>query len=258
MKTFVKNRKGQKVCVVVEGESNPKGLVFIMHGLSGNKDQEHIRTFTQAFLDNGYTAVSFDTTNTFGESDGLYEEATTTNYYEDLEDIISWASGQPWYHEPFVLVGHSLGGICVALYAEAHPNKIKALAPISTVVSGKLSEENKISKGKKSELEDWKKTGWRTETSANRPGLIKRLKWAHMEDRLKYNLLPKADKLTMPVLMIVGNQDNSTPQDHQKILYDVLPGKKELHIIKNAPHTFKNLEHLVEIKNIFTNWINSL
>ena len=41
-----------------------------------------------------------------------------------------------WYGEPFVLVGHSLGGISTALFAENYPDKVKALAPISTVVSG--------------------------------------------------------------------------------------------------------------------------
>jgi len=34
--------------------------------------------------------------------------------------------------------------------------------------------------------------------------------------------------------------------------------KKELHVIKSAPHTFKDQEHLEEIKKIFLNWIKSI
>ncbi len=255
MKTFITNRKGQKIAVIVEEIPNAKGLAFVMHGLSGNKEQAHIQTFAKSFVDSGYTTVLFDTTNTFGESDGNYEDATATNYYEDLEDVISWSKTQSWYQEPFCLAGHSLGGLCVALYAEKHPEQIKALAPAATVVSGELSEQNKMSKG---ELENWKKTGWRTETSTNMPGLIKKLKWSHMEDRLKYDLLPEARKLTMPVLMIVGSEDNSTPPKHQQILFDALPGKKELHIIKGAPHTFREENHLKEIKTIFNEWIKKI
>jgi pimeloyl-ACP methyl ester carboxylesterase len=254
-KEFIKNRKNQKIAVIVEQTESQKGLAFVMHGLSGSKEGPHIETMADAFKENDYTVVRFDTTNTFGESDGDYEDATTTNYYEDLEDVIKWASRQPWYREPFVLAGHSLGGICVALFAEKYPGKVKGLAPISTVVSGKLSLE---APSNKERWKEWKRTGWREEESQSMPGVIKRLKWSHMEDRLKYDLLTKIDKLTMPVLLIVGENDESTPSEHQQILYEALPGKKELHIIENAQHTFRDLGHLAEIKQIFNKWIGSI
>jgi len=254
MKLFIKNRHSKNIAVVVEENKNPKGLVFVMHGLGGFKEQKHIQAFTDAFRENDFTTVLFDTTHTYGESDGLYEDATTTNYYEDLEDVINWAKTQSWFQKPFWLVGHSLGGISTALYAERHPNEVKALAPISTVVSGELSVETKKTRGT---LDEWKKTGWLIAKSESKPGLIKKLKWSEMEDRLKYDLLPEANKLTMPVLLIVGDKDDGTPPEHQKILFDKLPGKKEMHIIKNAPHTFKDPEHLAEIKTIFDTWIKN-
>src|SRR3990167_2091167 len=106
-KIFIKNRKNQKICVVLEKNTEQKGLVFIMHGLGGSKDELHIQTFAKTFRDNGFTVVRFDTTNTFGESDGDYADATTTNYYQDLEDVIKWAGSQDFYQEPFYLTGHS-------------------------------------------------------------------------------------------------------------------------------------------------------
>ena len=252
-KQNIKNRKDQNIVVLVEETANPKGLVFIMHGLGGNKEASHIQTFADSFKENNYTVVRFDTTNTYGESDGSPEDATVTNYYQDLEDVISWAAKQSWYQVPFVLAGHSLGGICTALYAQNYPDKVKALAPISTVVSGKLSLETKD----KDTLEDWEKTGYRIVPSSSTPGLMKKLKWSHIKDRLKYNLLEKVDKLTMPVLLIVGEDDDTTPVKHQKILYEKLPGKKELYIIKGAEHTFREPQHLKEIKEIFNKWIKN-
>jgi len=250
-KQLIKNRKNQNMAVIIENVPNPKGLVFIMHGLGGFKEQNHIQAFAQSFQENNYTVVRFDTTNTFGESDGKYENATTTNYYEDLEDVIKWAKNQDWYQEPFILAGHSLGGICTALYAENYPSKIKALAPISTVVSGKLSFDAHT----KEEMENWEKTGWKIKESKSIPGVIKKLPWSQMVDRMKYDLLKKADKLTMPVLLIVGENDHSCPPKHHKILFEALPGKKELHVIKGAVHTFRKEEHLEEIKEIFDKWI---
>ena len=253
MKQTIKNRKGQNVVVLIEESPNQKGLAFVMHGLGGFKEQLHIQAMADAFKEKGYTVIRFDTTNTIGESDGDYSKATTTNYYQDLEDVISWAKSQKWYQEPFYLVGHSLGGICTAFYAENYPKKIKALAPISTVVSGKLSLE--VNPKEKAE---WKKTGWLIKESKSKSGIMKKLPWSHMADRLRYNLLEKVDKLTMPILLIVGENDEPTPPEHQKILYEKLLGKKEFHIIKGATHTFREEAHLKKIKQIFLKWIESL
>lgn len=253
-KATIKNRKGQQIAVITDVIPSAKGLAFVMHGLGGFKEQPHIQTIAAAFKESGYSVVRFDTTNTLGESDGNYEDATTTNYYEDLEDVITWAARQRWYQEPFVLAGHSLGSICVALFAENYLEKVKALAPVSMVVSGKLTVEA-MKHHKPDELKKWQTTGWLEEVSNSKPGVVKRLKWSHMEDRLKYNLMPKVDSLTMPVLLIVGEEDVSTPPEHQKILFEALPGEKEFHIINGAPHTWREEKHLVELKQIITNWI---
>lgn len=252
-KIFIKNRKNQNISVLIEKSKNQKGLAFVMHGLGGFKEQPHIETFAKAFKNNNYTVIRFDTTNSFGKSDGNYADATITNYYEDLEDVIDWFKEKIFYQEPFVLCGHSLGAICSALYAENYPEKVKALAPISTVISGELSQQTYS----KEELEDWQKTGLRT-TIGYSSGIKKTIKWAEMEDRLKYNLLLKIDKLIMPTLMLVGELDTSTPLKHQQILFDKLPGEKEMHIIKGAQHTFRDKNHLDEIYNILNQWIKKI
>lgn len=254
-KLAIKNRKGQNIVVLVEKTQDAKGLAFVMHGLSGNKEQRHIAVFAQAFKEKGYTVVRFDTTNTYGESDGKYEDATFTNYYEDLEDVITWAKKQNWYQEPFCLAGHSFGGMAVIFYAEKYPNEIKALAPISSTISGKLSES---SVKYKKIIADWKRTGWKEEKSDKVSGGVKRLTCSHMVDRLQYDMLPNAHELTMPVLIIVGEKDDGTPPEHQQMLYEKLPGKKEIHIIKDAHHTFVAPNHLKEIKQIFLKWIDQL
>lgn len=254
-KIFIKNRDDLTVVVLLEQNPVQNGLVFVAHGLGGFKEQPQMQMLADVFTKKGYTVVRFDTTNTLGESDGDYADATVTNYYADLEDVIRWAETQTWYQEPFVLVGHSLGGMTVTLYAQKYPEKVKALAPLSTVVSGELSLQTKKSTG---ELEEWKRTGWRISKSESKPGAIKRLKWSHMEDRLKYDLLPNIGQLTMPTLLVVGELDDATPVEHQQMLYNHLPAKKEIHIIKNAPHTFRDPKYLQEIKKIFAGWISRI
>lgn len=257
-KIFIKNRNNQKVCVLLDIAENQKGLVFVMHGLGGFKEQAHIQAFANAFKERDFTVVRFDTTNTLGESDGNYEDATLTNYYFDLEDVIAWGSKQPWYQEPFYLIGHSLGGFSVALYAERYPGKVKGVAPISPVVSGQLSEDAH----KEFDAENykkWQETGWLIQESSSKPGVLKKLKWSHMIDRLQYTLLPDAQLLTMPVLLITGEKDTSTPPKHVEVLLQALPGNRKLHfVIPGAPHTFKSPQDLSEIKQLIVNWITSI
>lgn len=224
-----------------------------MHGLSGFKEQPHIQVMADSFKENGFTVVRFDTTNSCGESYGSYEDGTVTNYYEDLIDVINWARDKDWHQEPFCLAGHSLGGIAISLYAQKYPKEVKALAPISTVISGKLSAETKQNK---EQWEEWQRTGWKVWESSSKPGTIKRLKWNHMVDKMQYDLLDNADKLTMPVLLVVGSEDEATPPEHQEVLYKKLPGEKEMHIIKGAQHSFRGKETaLDELKQILSNWI---
>ena len=96
-KVFIKNRKDQKVSVIIEEVETPKGLAFVMHGLGGFKEQAHLEMIADLFKENGYTVARFDTTNTIGKSEGNFEDATVTNYYEDLEDVIKWSESQIWH-----------------------------------------------------------------------------------------------------------------------------------------------------------------
>lgn len=254
-KEIIQNRKGQNMAVITEETEFQKGLVFVMHGLGGFKEQPHIQTIAEAFKEREYTVVRFDTTNSVGESDGNLEFATVTNYYEDLEDVINWAQKQKWYQEPFCLAGHSLGGFCISWYAINHPGKAKAIAPISSFISGKIFIETLKTK---ESIEEWEKRGYREWESSSKPGLIKRLNWSFALDSLKYDLLVKAEEIKVPVLIIAGDQDTDTRLEHLKILYEKLIAKKEFHAIKGAPHTFREKNHLQEIKNIFLSWIDLL
>lgn len=251
-KLFIKNRKNQNISLIIEKSDNQIGLVFVMHALGATKEQPQIQLFAKSFKDNNYTVVRFDTTNSCWESDWEYENATITNYYEDLEDVIARSEKENFYKEPFVLCGHSVGWMCSILYAENFPKKIKALAPISTLISWSLSKMRYT----KEELDDWEKSWWQIRPRSN--GGVKKLKWSHFVDRMKYDVLLLAKNLTMPKLMIVGDMDKSSPIKHQQILFDQLIGKKELYIIKDASHDFKEPQHLEEIYQIFDNRIKKI
>lgn len=253
---FIKNRKSKDIAIAIDkSKKNTSGLAIVMHGLGGFKEQPHIRTMIDILKNNSYDVISFDTTNTFGKSDGNYSNATVTNYYEDLEDIISWTKNKFNYEGQFILAGHSIGGLSISLFAEKYPEKVKALAPISTIVSGKLWKQAQ----NKKMLEDWKNSGvWIRESNDSDHGNRKVLKWTFAEDIMQYDLLKDISKLTMPVLLVVGDKDLTATVSHQKILFGKLPGKKELYVIKDARHVFRDESHLREIGNIMSEWLKKI
>ena len=272
-KIFIKNRNNLniRVCIdapILDETASQKGLAFIMPGLGSQHKKSEFRALAEILTRLGYVAISFDPTHSFGESDGLYEDATFTNYASDLEDVIEWASKKPdgfkpdatntantinvTYVEPFILVGHSLGAMSVVYYTERFPEKVKALAPISTTVSGKLSIEARPAE----EIEKWKNLGYQETVRSN--GEVRRLKWSHMEDRLTYDLLEKAEQIRVPLLMLVGDLDPLTPPRHQQLLFDAVATSaedKEFHIIKNADHNIGTPETLSQVKEIFEKWL---
>ena len=255
----IKNRKGLKIVGELHRPENPIGLVFIQHGLGSYKEQVAVVAAVDIFLKNNYIVINFDSTNSVGESGGKFEDATLQLHYEDFVDVIDWAKNQSWYKEPFVLFGSSLGGHSVLKYAEEYSVIVKAVVAKAPVISGELSFKT-YEKFNPEVLKKWKETGWDERKSVSKPGLIKRLPWSHMEERLNHDLRPSALKLIMPILIVVGENDTSCPLDVQKTLFDLLPKKKEneLIVIKGAPHTFREKGHIDEFKNELDNWLKSL
>ncbi len=260
MKFSIKNRKDLKIVGNVTIPENPTGLAFLIHGLGVTKDHLLMVKIAETFLENNYIVVSFDATNSFGESEGNYENATMQLHYEDLVDVIDWSKTQDWYIESFVLAGSSLGGYAVVRYAEEYPSIVKAVFPLAAVVSGELSLKATEKYEGEEEFKKWKETGWFERNSVSMPGTIKRLPYSHMEERLKHNLLLNASKLVMPVLIVVGENDGLCPPADQKVLWDVLPKNEynEFHIIPGAPHTFRTPEHLAQMKEVIGTWIKKI
>jgi len=236
-KLALQNRKGLKIIGVLEKpEGEIRGTCIVQHGWGGHKDKPTIQAAKNAFLESGFQTFNFDTTNSFGESDGDFEKSTLGQFWEDLEDVVKWAQKQNWFVRPLALTGHSKGGYAIARYAEEYPDEVDYLVPVAPLVSGKMSYEAH----KKYHPENLKK--WQAEgviERFSREGWLRREHWFQMEERLQHDLLPNADKLKMPVLLIVGSKDESCLEQVHSF-HDAIPdGKKS-----RAKGTFRGLNML--------------
>lgn len=251
------NRHGLKIVGDIHHPDNSKGLAFVQHGLMSARNRPHIKLLADALCNNNYMTITFDCTNSFGESDGPLRDARQTSYIEDLEDVISYIQKTPFYHEPFILTGHSMGGLSALYLAIKYTNTVKAAAALSSVLSGKLRLEA-YERFEPQELQEWKEHGFLEREDRFNPGVKDILPWALMEDYMRYDVLADYAKINCPIFLAVGEDDLTSPVYQQQMLFDKLLGPKELHILPNCAHTFREPAQLAALETAFTKWLATL
>jgi alpha-beta hydrolase superfamily lysophospholipase len=249
----LQNRKGLEIVGVLEKPSGEiKGTCVVQHGWGGYKDKPTVQAMKDAFLEAGFQTFNFDTTHSYGESDGDFEKSTLGSFWEDLEDVTKWVQEQGWFIGPLALTGHSKGGYAVTRYAEEHSEEVSYLVPVAPVVSGKMSYEA-AKKYRPEEFEKWKRDG--VIERIGKEGQVKRQHWYQMEERLQHDLLPNVQKLIMPVLLIVGSRDESC-LEQTEVLYEALPdGNKFIEILEDASHSYYEKPEQEACRKAIVNWL---
>lgn len=132
------NRDGKGMPATLQtpvGEA--QGVVVLLHGVGGWKDQPLLVALASAFAWEGYSTFRFDESNGVNNPDGDFFHETTTQYTRDTEDVFAYLKTQSWYREPVILIGHSMGGLVAAWYAAEHPEDVSRLILTAPAVSWK-------------------------------------------------------------------------------------------------------------------------
>ena len=215
----LKNNQGQSIVVKTYNETG-NNLAFILHGLASNMKHQVVQTAKQAFLDNGYTVVIFDARYSLGESYGDVSKVSLNTFLEDLKTVVGWSKKQSFYHEPFAVAGHSLGGATTLLYSQNNDN-ISFLIPISPVVGGK-QWENTCMKNMPDFCKQWKEKGYYEyklkEKSAN-------IFYTVVDEAKSYNALELVQNIKAPTLFVIAEKDRVIEEKDVKNVADVMDAK---------------------------------
>lgn len=255
IKETIQTPSGEKIvaCVHVPGNKE-KGIVFILHGLAGYKEEKQLEVIKEAFLQQQITVITYDARYALGENTGPLEKACFTNFIQDLHIVINWSRSYDFYQEPFYLAGHSLGAGACLHFAIHHPEKVKGIISLSAVYNGRfLLDSYQLSKPEF--VHKWqteKRLFRQREDYLQKSGYIS---YDHIIDACTYHLETDASKIKCPVLLICGDHDISSTIPINQHFYKALTASKELAIIPNCGHIYNTDQNRSDLKQVIQNWL---
>lgn len=234
MFNVIRNSQGEKIDYAYHaGNSSPRHLVVIGHGVTGNKDRPFIVALAKALANAGISSLRISFSGN-GESEGRFADSTISKEVDDLEAVIDQASDFS-----IAYVGHSMGA-AVGVMQASQDRRIRQLVSLAGMVHTKRFAETEFGMVKPDEGNMW--------DDENCP-----LSKKYMDDLTAIESIAHyAPKIAVPWLLIHGNEDDVVPlQDSKDLLAKAdkstrlieMPGAN--HVFAE-PHTGTMAKHVVD------------
>ncbi len=109
------------------GEKCP--VVIIIHGITGNKDEKHLRAVSEMLVQEGFATLRVDMYG-HGKSGGTFYDHTYFKWMTNAMTVIDYVRKQEFVSDIY-LCGHSQGGLTVMLAAALKREFIKGLIALA-------------------------------------------------------------------------------------------------------------------------------
>ena len=241
------DRHGHGIAAILSTPDRPTtSLVVLCHGFLSGKNSTTNRTLTRLLNERGLATFRFDFFGQ-GDSDGPFEEITTTLAVHQTQDALDLVTARGY--DRIGLVGSSFGGL-VAILTAAQRRDIACLALKCPVVD--FPEELRLTFGPE-ELARWQAT----DTIPNIMGGPDRvrLRYEFYEDCLSQIAYGPAERITVPTLIVQGEQDECVPLHQSRRLRDALGGPKRLDLLPGADHQFTRGEDFRQMTASISDWL---
>jgi pimeloyl-ACP methyl ester carboxylesterase len=117
---------GRKLHVVCAGQGGPPTVIFESSGLSSSAAWEKLLPE----VGRAHHACAYDRAG-MGWSDPVAGERTTAEFVDELRAALASVGEKP----PYVLVGHSIGGVLVRAFQAAHPDEVTGMVLVDTATA---------------------------------------------------------------------------------------------------------------------------
>lgn len=241
--------QGHSIAAILSRPEKPTtSLALLCHGFLSGKNSTTNKTLTRLLNEQGLATFRFDFFSQ-GESEGPFEAITTTLAIQQTKAALDLVTARSY--DKIGLVGSSFGGL-IAILTTAQRRDIACLALKCPVVD--FAEELLLTFGPE-ELARWQDTG----TIPNIMGGIERIKlrYGFYEDCLNHIAYGPAETITVPTLIVQGEQDECVPLHQSHRLHNALRGPKRLDLLPGADHQFTRGEDFRQMTTSISEWIVS-
>jgi pimeloyl-ACP methyl ester carboxylesterase len=236
------------------GRSDAPAIIFV-HGSGGSS-----ATWTMQLreLSEDFHIVAIDL-NGHGKSQNRAEEDTVESYLQDIVGIVKQ------YNKP-VIAGHSMGGMLAQLFALRFPDLIGGIILVGT--GARLRVASYIFEAIDRDFEEYVEGAanfmFYEKTSADlieaskkeirkcRPAITRRDFAACNE----FDIMDTVSEISVPTLILVGEQDVLTPVKYSKYLHDMIQNST-MHVIGKAGHSVM-LEQPFKFNSYVKGWMRTL
>lgn len=219
-----------------ENEKCP--IVIIMHGFTGNRDEEMHVKIAEKLLRNGIASLRFDF-NGHGESGGKFEDMTVANELEDADEILHYVKKFDFVKN-ISIFGHSQGGVVAGMTAGYYADEITCLvqmAPAATLKDDALKGTMLGISYDPKHIPDYIKIDI----------INKRLRKQYFLIAQHLPIYEVSIQYNGPVCLIHGIADEIVSYAASKKYYGTYVNS-ELHLLENQNHVFNyNLDEAVTI-----------
>lgn len=236
------------------GDEDAPAIIFV-HGSGGSAATWFMQLRD---LSNDFHIIALEL-NGHGKSPDRSHANTIESYLIDIDEIVTQ------YEKP-VLAGHSMGGALSQLYALSHSEKISGIILVGTGAKLRVAPiifdmlENNFEgyvdaagsymfcEDTSSELIEASKI----EIRKCKPNIINR-DFAACDE---FNVMEMISDISLPALILVGEQDIMTPVKYSNYLHEKLPSST-IHVIEKAGHSVM-LEQPRQFNAHIKEWMSTL
>jgi len=232
------NKEMKLVGRVAVPDEEPEACLVLFHGFGGYKDETKnlFVNVSMRATEMKFACVRFDfrfsKTDTNGsESDGKLTQMLPSEWISDAKEIVAYCRRR-FAGLKLGAIGLSMGGL-VGCHIAAE-GQVDAFASWSAPVdfgSGFAGQKVRNMLGES--------LGDNFDSFA--------------QDILKYNPIRITPSITIPVLAVAGEMDDTVLPSQARLLFDSARGRKSLYMIGGADHVFSN--HQVEVIDISLTWL---
>ncbi len=216
-----KEKKGRFPCII------------FVHGLLEDRKAAYIKTLSTKFLDEGFAVLTYDSSQSLGDSGGKAEDVTISQRVSDLTRVISYARRRSFINDDKIIVfGHCYGAM-TALAMEGFQNDLLGMVLVST--PARIEETQHTRKSQHDMMKIRLKRYFHIEHNADQL----RINYTFYEDGIKIDMDRAARNLKTPTLFIHGAKDESVPLTNSERLHARVIGPKKLVVIDSMDHEIK-------------------